>query len=231
MRTTQNGQASRAARSDRPSPTGRRTAVAPASPGERPTRERVLDVALELFVEQGYDKTSLREVAEKIGFTKAALYYHFPSKADMLGALHERMHSLMDKPMAVLGDGPVTLERFERFLDVCLDEVAANQKLFLLHRVNQAALAKMHVEGHGSRREDMEERARKLFSDPTLPEADRVRMAAAFSSAMVVPMIITGWFPATSNSTAAATLKQVVHEVLRPGPRRRPAPSKSQSSQ
>ena len=56
---------------------------------ERSTRERILDVALDLFVDQGYDKTSLREIAEKMGFSKAALYYHFASKADILMGLHQ----------------------------------------------------------------------------------------------------------------------------------------------
>ena len=41
------------------------------------TRARIQRVALELFAEQGYDKTSLREIAERLDVTKAALYYHF----------------------------------------------------------------------------------------------------------------------------------------------------------
>jgi AcrR family transcriptional regulator len=41
------------------------------------TRQRILDVALDLFIEQGFDGTSLRQIAEQLGVTKAALYYHF----------------------------------------------------------------------------------------------------------------------------------------------------------
>src|SRR5262245_41798982 len=48
------------------------------------TRSRVQKVALELFAEQGYEKTSLREIAERLGVTKAALYYHFRSKEDIV---------------------------------------------------------------------------------------------------------------------------------------------------
>ena len=44
------------------------------------TRERILDTALDMFIERGYDKTSLREIAERVGVTKPALYYHFSSK-------------------------------------------------------------------------------------------------------------------------------------------------------
>ena len=62
-------------------------AVAPTD-----TRERILDVALDLFTEQGFDGTSLRQIAEQLGVTKAALYYHFESKDDILMALHLRLH-------------------------------------------------------------------------------------------------------------------------------------------
>jgi len=47
------------------------------------TRERILDAALSLFAEKGYDATSMREIAEQLHITKAALYYHFDSKADI----------------------------------------------------------------------------------------------------------------------------------------------------
>ncbi|WP_250279559.1 TetR/AcrR family transcriptional regulator [Frankia sp. Cppng1_Ct_nod] len=48
------------------------------------TRDQIRSVALELFAEQGYDKASLREIAERLGVTKAALYYHFKTKEEIL---------------------------------------------------------------------------------------------------------------------------------------------------
>ena len=50
-------------------------------------RDQILQVALELFTKQGYDKTSLREIAERLEVSKAALYYHFMSKEEILRAL------------------------------------------------------------------------------------------------------------------------------------------------
>src|SRR5580692_9256145 len=50
----------------------------------RDTRAQAQKVALDLFAEQGYEKTSLREIAERLGVTKAALYYHFKSKEDIV---------------------------------------------------------------------------------------------------------------------------------------------------
>ncbi|MCG5213742.1 TetR/AcrR family transcriptional regulator [Streptosporangium sp. KLBMP 9127] len=53
------------------------------------TRTRIQRVALELFNEKGYEATSLREIAEELGVTKAALYYHFRSKDDIVASLAE----------------------------------------------------------------------------------------------------------------------------------------------
>jgi AcrR family transcriptional regulator len=51
------------------------------------TRAQILDVALELFAAQGFAATSTRELSERLGFTKAALYYYFRTKDDLLEAL------------------------------------------------------------------------------------------------------------------------------------------------
>lgn len=63
---------------------GRRSAAASA---EDSTRARILQVALELFATQGFAATSTRELSERLGFTKPALYYHFRTKDDLLAAL------------------------------------------------------------------------------------------------------------------------------------------------
>ncbi|MGN9914155.1 TetR/AcrR family transcriptional regulator [Phytohabitans sp. LJ34] len=51
------------------------------------TKARIRAVAMELFASQGYERTSLREIAERVGMTKASLYYHYPSKQALLLAL------------------------------------------------------------------------------------------------------------------------------------------------
>jgi AcrR family transcriptional regulator len=59
--------------------------TAPVSRDE--TRRRILAAALRLMAENGFAATSTREVCEQMGFTKAALYYHFRSKDDLLAEL------------------------------------------------------------------------------------------------------------------------------------------------
>jgi AcrR family transcriptional regulator len=59
---------------------------APARSGAE-TRDRILAVALALFASKGYTGTSVRDITERLGMTKASLYYHFASKEEILEAL------------------------------------------------------------------------------------------------------------------------------------------------
>jgi AcrR family transcriptional regulator len=53
------------------------------------TRARILAAALELFSERGFAGTSMRDLAERLDLTTAAMYYHFSSKDELLDALVE----------------------------------------------------------------------------------------------------------------------------------------------
>jgi AcrR family transcriptional regulator len=55
--------------------------------GGADTRQRILSIAGALFADKGYAATSLADIAERLGTSKAALYYHFRSKAAILDAL------------------------------------------------------------------------------------------------------------------------------------------------
>lgn len=78
--------------------------VRPAVAGS--TRERILQVALELFGRYGYEGTSVRDIAEQMGITKAAVYYHFPSKETLLADV---LTPAMTRVRQVLADaGKVT---------------------------------------------------------------------------------------------------------------------------
>jgi AcrR family transcriptional regulator len=69
-----------------------------AAQAER-TRQQILKTAQRLFNELGYDATSLQMIADETGLTKAAVYYHFRAKADIL---HEGMRPGLERLEALL---------------------------------------------------------------------------------------------------------------------------------
>jgi AcrR family transcriptional regulator len=180
------------------------------------TRERVLDVALDLFTEKGFDRTSLREIAEKLGVTKAALYYHFASKDDILMALHMRLHELgADALTKMAGEEPVSLGAWGALLDQVMGQMLVQRKIFLLHERNQAALEKLHREDHDAEHEDMQTRFRKVLADPRVSLRDRVRMAASFGAVFAGLFMAGDAFSTVSYGELGELLRDAVHDVLR----------------
>jgi AcrR family transcriptional regulator len=145
-------------------------------------RARILDVALELFNDQGYEKTSLREIADRLGVSKAALYYHFERKEDILLELHLRLHDLGRDLLDELDrlDDADVVAAWPSLLDRFIDTMLANRELFLLHQRNEQAFHRLaDNERHRAENEDVEQRFRRFLANAAIPLRDRVRMSAS----------------------------------------------------
>jgi AcrR family transcriptional regulator len=183
-------------------------------------RERILDVALELFNDRGYEKTSLREIADRLGVTKAALYYHFESKEDILLELHLRLHALgrtmIDQLSAVEHGEATTL--WPVLMDELIDEVLANRALFFLHQRNQSAFEQIQDnERHRAENEDIEERFRRFLADPAVPLAQRVRVASSIGAVMAALMGSDSMYGDASVDEVAQHVRAAVRDLFPAG--------------
>ncbi|MCX4780731.1 TetR/AcrR family transcriptional regulator [Streptomyces sp. NBC_01264] len=109
------------------------------------TRQRIQDVALELFAEQGYEKTSLREIAERLGVTKAALYYHFKTKEDIIISLFEDLTRPIDELIQWAEEQPRTLEMKREVLRRYSEAMAGGASLYRFMQENQASLRELTI--------------------------------------------------------------------------------------
>lgn len=149
------------------------------------TRERIQAVALELFTLQGFEKTSLREIAERLGVTKAALYYHFPSKTELIRSLVTPMVDDIDVLLedAEAAETVVPRQLFESTFD-------------MLHR-HQAVFQALMTDASGFAHMDLERRTMRWIEEiqnalvgKDAEPAQRVRAVVAFagvSRAAAVP--------------------------------------------
>lgn len=56
------------------------------------TQEKILDVAQRLFLEKGYENTTIQDIVDELGgLTKGAVYHHFKSKEEIMDAVGDRM--------------------------------------------------------------------------------------------------------------------------------------------
>ncbi len=108
-----------------------RTSNTPQSSGEK----AILDAAIELFSEQGFDGVSMRQIAEKAGVSKANIYHHFDSKEALyFGIMHasaERLSMLVENLAEGKGEFDERLRVFARAHLQHLFENATAVKLVL----------------------------------------------------------------------------------------------------
>ncbi|CAM3428303.1 TetR/AcrR family transcriptional regulator [Isoptericola cucumis] len=96
------------------------------------TRERIQSAALELFAAQGLQQTSMRQIADRLGLTKPALYYHFASREELVRSLVQPLVDDVEELLArveaqdaddAAGPRPV----LEAFFDITYRHRAINQ--------------------------------------------------------------------------------------------------------
>lgn len=151
------------------------------------TRERIQRVALDLFTERGYDRTTLQEVAERLEITRPALYYHFRTKEDILTSVIEGLLASMDELVDWAARQPRTHEaRVEilRRISALLDDQW--RPLFSFAQVNHGALR------DNPAGERMQLSMLKMLSVLSTPEADTKQQ---FQDRLAVFAVIIGSIP------------------------------------
>lgn len=120
-------------------------------------RQQVLEVAVRLFNEQGYDATSVADLAQRLGLTKSALYHHFDSKEQLLAiALETALGGLEAVLEAAHAREATASARLEEVIAgavrVLIDELPSVTLLLRLRgnsEVELAALARRRAFDHG----------------------------------------------------------------------------------
>ena len=104
------------------------------------TRLRILKAALKLFVENGYERTTFADVAQHIGLTKGAVYWHFKSKPELLAELVVFMTERHTAQLARTLSHPSSLNSLEALTDYFVQrarliiDTPANRRFFLMVR-------------------------------------------------------------------------------------------------
>lgn len=183
--------------------TARAGRVHMARPG---TVERIQHAALVLFLRQGYQRTSLREIADELAFTKAALYYHYRSKEELLQAVLDPLLSDLEE----LVDRRASPAARTMFLAAYLEVLMRHRTLVQYLAGDGAAVLNSDL---GPRLLRIRSAVEALIvgSSPSLTE--RMRSAAALG-ALQAALSVTREDDGTDEIRATAL--QVVHAALGP---------------
>lgn len=119
--------------------------------------DRIYEAAIGLFAEKGFPGTSVRDLAQAVGIEAASLYYHFPSKQDLLREVFDRFMGDILEMLRAASAGPGTPT--ERLADVVRRHV-----LFHVARAKEAFIS------HGELRALTEENRKQMLAKRDLYE-------------------------------------------------------------
>lgn len=115
------------------------SAVAQLPVAEGPgMRDRIFDAAIDLFAEKGFHGASVRELAQAVGVETASLYYHFPSKQELLREMFDRFMGDILQMLRDASAGPGTPSQR-------LAEVVRQHVLLHLARAKEACISRSEL--------------------------------------------------------------------------------------
>jgi AcrR family transcriptional regulator len=150
----------------------------------RQTRQRIVDTAQQLFGERGYEATSLQLIADEIGVTKAAVYYYFKTKTDILQAMAQPgLELTLDifEQAEQLTDPGARLEALGRGY---VDTLIARRPTLTLLIADPMMRSRMHTEVPP---DAFERRAIRLLYGPRATPRQRACFYAALGVSEILP--------------------------------------------
>lgn len=143
------------------------------------TKQRILEAALDMFSENGYAGTNIRELAESLNLVKSSLYRHFESKEEIWNAVMEEMSSYYEKRFGTADSLPGIPQNTDGLYEMTMrmvdftvhdEKIVKCRKLLLTEQFRNAAARKLATRYF---MEDTEAIFEKVFS--AMMEAGTIR--------------------------------------------------------
>lgn len=103
-------------------------------------RQTIIDAAMEIFVKEGYEKTSIRNIADSIEYSPGTIYLHFKDKDELLFAVHEVAFTKFFQEMAPLLLVPSPRERLLQMGEIYIRFAYDNPELYGLMFMDKAPM-------------------------------------------------------------------------------------------
>jgi len=157
--------------------------------------DSLLDVAVALFIERGFEATSMDALADRLGVTKSAIYHHVPSKVELLRLALDRaldgLFAVLSEPGATQGPAIDRLEHVVRGSVGVLTDRLPFVTLLLRVRGNS------HVESHAlHRRRDFDHRVTELVREAVAEGSVRPDVDPRVTSRLLFGTVnsLTEWY-------------------------------------
>jgi AcrR family transcriptional regulator len=174
--------------------------------------QRLVLAALDLFAEQGYENTTVIEIAERAGLTKSTFFRHFPDKREVLFGGEDTMSALLTEAIAAAPATAPPLEAVAHALDAVGREAftPARRELSARRRAviaaNPGLQEREALKGHGLTASMTDALTQRGVPDMTA-------CVAAQLGALALKIAYDRWIDATNDETFSAIARQTLNEL------------------
>jgi len=107
-------------------------------------KNEILDTAKRLFMEQGYEQTTINDILTASGVAKGSLYYHYKSKEDVLDGVLERMTGQIADAAKAVADDPAMTAHEKVFRVISSVNIAESPDERMIRELHSPANALLH---------------------------------------------------------------------------------------
>ena len=103
-------------------------------------RQRIIDAAIQMFLEEGYEKTSIRNIAEKIEYSPATIYLYYKDKDELLYDVQGQAFEKLDLAFHEKATSPDPIKRLEQIMETYIRFGKKNPELYDLMFIIRAPM-------------------------------------------------------------------------------------------
>ncbi|WP_378735914.1 TetR/AcrR family transcriptional regulator [Nocardia brasiliensis] len=181
----------------------------------RGTKLAIRDAAVKLFGAKGFEQTSLREVADAVGITKASLYYHYASKIDLLHAIIDPIIDHLRSVVDDLDQVPHDADGIREVLRAYLRGMVHHRDAGALVLRDTVAIVNAMADRHPDLVDD-DQTLREWLAGPDATDEAKLRASAALAM-LGVALMSKEFAPGADDALVESTLLDAATCVLTPG--------------
>ncbi len=128
---------------------------------------KILEAAKELFIQRGFEETSIRNIAEKIEYSPTTIYLHFKDKDDIFYALHQEGFILLNQYLRALQNVADPFERLKAITKAYITFGLENREFYDLMFISRSPMNALTKDKHDEKWEEGNKAFGALFGTVT----------------------------------------------------------------
>lgn len=173
-------------------------------------RKEIFHASVHLFLNKGFNETSMREIAEAAGIGKSTLYDYFPSKDDiLLSFVEDELEKLTDQAKEIMKQNIGAKEKLRQMMFAYMDYLATNEDFYMKLSTEVQRLAQNSLERIQRKRHALQDMLRGIIEEGIQEGCFR-----AVDSLLATRVILTALTPAVYTTRPSGSRQQMMEEAL-----------------